>query len=72
MVAQVVVHAENREAGLKKLDDYLGRVRVEGICTNIPLLRRVLKDPILRGGEYDTGFLPDFLKRTDAQTLIFR
>ncbi len=70
MVAQIIVHAENRTAGLAKLDDYLSRVRVEGICTNIPLLRRILKDPILHAGEYDTGFLPDFLKRTDAQALI--
>ena len=70
MVAQVVIYAEDRDAAIAKLDDYLSRVTVEGICTNIPLLRRVLADPIFQRGEYDTNFLPEFLKRTDSKALI--
>ena len=70
MVAQVIVHAETRDAAIDKLSDYLGRVRTTGICTNIALLRRVLADDRFRGGEYDTNYLPEFLKRTDAGALI--
>ncbi|MCP5182681.1 MAG: ATP-grasp domain-containing protein [Pseudomonadales bacterium] len=70
MVAQIIVHAENRAAGLAKLDAYLAQVEVKGISTNIPLLRRVLKDPVLQAGSYDTSFLPEFLKRTDVPSLI--
>jgi len=33
-------------------------------------LKRVLRDDVFRDGKYDTGYLPDFLKRTDIETLI--
>jgi biotin carboxyl carrier protein len=45
-------------------------VTVTGICTNIPLLTRVLDDAVFQGGDYDTGYLPDFLARIDADALI--
>ncbi len=70
MIAQVIVHAADRQSGLDKLLDYLGRVRVTGICTNIPLLRRILADQVFRDGVYDTNFLPEFLARTDGDALI--
>ena len=70
MVAQIIVHAPNREAAIDKLASYLSQVRITGICTNIPLLLRVLADPVFRQGEYDTNFLPEFLHRTDAASLI--
>ncbi|HEX7035920.1 MAG TPA: biotin carboxylase N-terminal domain-containing protein [Pseudomonadales bacterium] len=70
MVAQVIVHAANREAAIAKLRDYLDRVRITGICTNIPLLRRILADETFRRGDYDTNYLPRFLERIDADALI--
>ncbi len=70
MVAQIVVHAADRPAAIEKLLDYLGRVRIEGICTNIPLVRRVLADNTFRAGSYDTGYLPEFLARIDQEVLI--
>ncbi len=70
MVAQIIVHAEDRDAAIDKLADYLGRVRITGICTNIALLLRVLADEQFRGGKYDTNYLPEFLARTDARLLI--
>ncbi|MCY4344525.1 MAG: ATP-grasp domain-containing protein [Gammaproteobacteria bacterium] len=70
MIAQVIVHAKDRPAAIKRLADYLGKVRITGICTNIPLLKRVLADEVFRDGDYDTGFLPEFLGRTDVEGLI--
>ena len=70
MVAQVIVHAEDRPAAIRKLRDYLSRVNVSGICTNIPLLTRILDDEVFQKGKYDTGYLPDFLARIDADALI--
>jgi len=70
MIAQVIVHAADRASGIAKLREYLGRVRVTGICTNIPLLTRILEDEVFRGGVYDTNYLPDFLARIDGQALI--
>jgi pyruvate carboxylase len=70
MIAQVIVHAEDRRAAIEKLLAYLDRVVVRGISTNIPLLKRVLRDDVFRAGEYDTGYLPEFLGRIDADELI--
>ena len=70
MVAQVIVHAESRDAAITKLLSYLDRVRISGICTNVPLLKRVLVDEVFRKGIYDTTYLPELLKRSDMDTLI--
>jgi acetyl/propionyl-CoA carboxylase alpha subunit len=70
MVAQIIVHAADRPSAIAKLRDYLGRVTVTGICTNIPLLTRVLDDAVFQRGDYDTNYLPDFLARIDADALI--
>jgi acetyl/propionyl-CoA carboxylase alpha subunit len=70
MIAQVIVHAADRASGLRKLRDYLSRVRVTGISTNIPLLNRILADAVFQNGVYDTNYLPQFLARIDAQALI--
>ena len=70
LVAQVIAFGEDREDGLNKLKAYLESIEVKGICTNIPLLTRVLDDEVFRKGEFDTGFLPAFLKRTDADQMM--
>ncbi len=70
MVAQIIVHAKNRNAAAGKLIDYLGRVIISGICTNIPLLRLILADDVFRKGKYDTDYLPQLLQRTDIEKLI--
>ncbi len=70
MVAQVIVHAADRPAAVQKLLNYLGRITLRGISTNIPLLKRVLADEVFNRGVYDTGYLPEFLARTDSESLI--
>lgn len=70
MVAQVIVHAESRDAAADKLIAYLERVRVKGISTNIPLLKRILADEVFREGVYDTNYLPELLTRLDIDELI--
>ena len=70
MVAQVIVHASDRPAAIEKLHRYLSQVKIQGISTNIPLLKRVLLDATFQQGNYDTGYLPEFLKRIDTDELI--
>ena len=53
-----------------RLAAYLDRVRIGGIATNVPLVKRILRDPVFRAGDYDTGYLPRFLERTDAASMI--
>ena len=70
MVAQIIVHADDRPAAIRKLVSYLGRVQISGICTNIPLLVRILNDQVFQEGVYDTNYLPELLKRTDTVSLL--
>ncbi len=70
MIAQVIVYAEDREAATAKLTDYLKRVSITGICTNIPLLIRILGDDVFQKGVYDTNYLPQLLGRIDVGQLI--
>jgi len=70
MVAQIIAHGSSRLDTIEKLERYLSRVRITGICTNIALLRRVLADSVFRDGIYDTNYLPELLTRIDADALI--
>jgi len=49
---------------------YLDKVVINGICTNISLIKRILADEEYINGAYDTEFLPQFISRTDAGELI--
>ena len=70
MVAQVIAFAPSREEAAAKLANYLDRVRIRGISTNIALVKRVLRDTVFLNGDYDTGYLPAFLNRLDRAALI--
>jgi acetyl/propionyl-CoA carboxylase alpha subunit len=70
LVAQVIVYGNDRADGLAKLTQYLNSIRIRGICTNIPLLTRILEDETFKKGEYDTGYLPKFLRSIDADALL--
>ncbi|MYE11891.1 MAG: ATP-grasp domain-containing protein, partial [Gammaproteobacteria bacterium] len=70
MIAQVIARGGDRDEAADRLAAYLDDVRIGGIATNVPLVRRVLRDPVFRAGDYDTGYLPRFLERTDAASMI--
>lgn len=70
MVVQIICYGKDRNDTIAKLREYLERVRITGVCTNIPLLKRVLDDKVFQEGVYDTTYLPQFLDRIDADALI--
>ncbi len=70
LVAQIIVKGDDRADATKKMIAYLESVKIEGICTNIPLIKRILADEQFIGGEYDTGYLPAFLARIDIAALM--
>lgn len=67
LIAQVIVHGDSREDATQKMIDYLSQVIIEGVDTNIPLLKIILKDPVFVSGEYDTGYLPDLVARAPEE-----
>ena len=70
LIAQVIMRGQNRDDVIDKLYAYLDTAVVKGISTNIPLLKRILKDPTFRAGMYDTNYLPRFLAEIDAEAMI--
>lgn len=70
MVAQIICYGEDRNDTIAKLRKYLDEVKITGVCTNIPLLKRVLDDNVFVDGVYDTTYLPKFLDRIDLDALI--
>jgi acetyl-CoA carboxylase biotin carboxylase subunit len=63
MLAKLIVHAPTREQAIRRMRRALGECVIEGIRTNIPLHRWILKHPAFVKGEYDTHFLDNNLDR---------
>ncbi len=70
MVVQIICYGKDRNDTIAKMLKYLGTVVIEGVSTNIPMLKDILQDEIFINGVYDTNFLPKYLKRTDQPKLI--
>ena len=70
LISQVVCYGSDRDDVIEKMYDYLSTVSIKGISTNIPLLKRILKDEIFVKGIYDTTYLPQFLDAVDKEALI--
>jgi urea carboxylase len=45
MLAKIIVHAADREQAVRKLWESLGSVRIDGVSTNLGLLRAILRHP---------------------------
>lgn len=70
MIFQLIAHSPSRVEVIAKLRNYLDRVEICGVSTNIPLLKRILDDTVFQSGRYDTRFLEAFTARTDLSALM--
>jgi 3-methylcrotonyl-CoA carboxylase alpha subunit len=57
MLAKIIVHDTDREAAFARLDEALAATEVLGVRTNLPFLRAVATDPVVRGGQVTTTWL---------------
>jgi acetyl-CoA carboxylase biotin carboxylase subunit len=57
LISKLIVHADTREACIKKLLVALDEYLIEGIQTNIELHRRLLSHPKFASGDFTTKFL---------------
>lgn len=62
MIAKLIVKGKSREEALTKLERSLSNYSVEGIKTNIPLLRKVAAHPAFHNGETTTDFIDRHMK----------
>jgi urea carboxylase len=69
-LATVSVHAESRNAALRKLRQALAECSVSGVETNLDLLREVARHPSVTLGEVTAGFLARFVHRRRAVEVL--
>ena len=63
LLAKVMAWGTDRAAAIAALDAALADFRLEGVKTNIPLLRYVLASPEFTSGSYHTGSLAGIIER---------
>ncbi|MFF7980770.1 5-oxoprolinase/urea amidolyase family protein [Streptomyces sp. NPDC007901] len=59
MLAKVIAHGPDRAEALRRLDAALARTRVDGIETNLGLVRAALSDPGFRAAAHSTATLAE-------------
>jgi acetyl-CoA carboxylase biotin carboxylase subunit len=57
LLAKVIAAGRDRAEALDRMADALGRYRIEGVKTTVPLHRRILASPAFRAGDVHTRFL---------------
>jgi acetyl-CoA carboxylase biotin carboxylase subunit len=65
MIGKLIVHAEDREAAIRKMRQALDEYIVEGIKTNIPMHKKILASKAFSAAEYDTNFMEEFLSKSE-------
>ncbi|MCK5237239.1 MAG: acetyl-CoA carboxylase biotin carboxylase subunit [Deltaproteobacteria bacterium] len=60
MIAKLIVHAPSRPEAIKRMSQALDEFHIVGIKTNIPLLKKVVKDHDFIAGNIDIDFLTKF------------
>jgi acetyl/propionyl-CoA carboxylase alpha subunit len=66
LLAKIIVHRLGATLAqvLAHLETQLRHIVIEGVPTNLPLLRSVLADPAIPGGAMTTSFVDDYLLRS--------
>lgn len=57
MIGKLIVHAEDRETALNRMQGALSEMAIDGIKTNIPLQARIIADTAFREGGTDIHYL---------------
>ncbi|WP_316863281.1 acetyl-CoA carboxylase biotin carboxylase subunit [uncultured Cohaesibacter sp.] len=57
LIAKIITHASDRDQALARMDKALSEIIVEGVRTNLPLLRDLVRDPDVQRGAVDIHFI---------------
>ncbi|NDP39746.1 MAG: acetyl/propionyl/methylcrotonyl-CoA carboxylase subunit alpha [Rhodoferax sp.] len=58
MLAKLIVHGDNREQALSRLDTALAQTHIVGLNTNVQFLRQVVQSRSFVQADLDTGLIP--------------
>ena len=61
LIAKLIVHDADRASAMRRADRALGECVIDGVPTNIPLLRALMTSDVVERAEFDTNWLGRFL-----------
>lgn len=67
MIAKLIVKGKDRDEAINRLQNALSAYEVEGIKTNIPLLKKIAEHPAFQQGETTTNFIEQYLQGETAK-----
>lgn len=67
MIAKLITKGENRQEAIARMLQALDRYQIEGIKTNIPMLKEVLSHPEFQAGHTTTHFVNTHLYKSPAK-----
>jgi acetyl/propionyl-CoA carboxylase alpha subunit len=70
MVGKLVVKGITRGVALRKMKSALNGLMIEGLKTNIPLHKVILKNETFRAGKYSTNFIATEKPQEDVDTVL--
>ncbi|MFA7438234.1 acetyl/propionyl/methylcrotonyl-CoA carboxylase subunit alpha [Castellaniella sp.] len=68
MIAKIITHGSSREAARLSMLEALSKISIEGVHTNLGLLRDILQSPEVIAGRVHTRFLGEALERLAGVT----
>jgi acetyl-CoA carboxylase, biotin carboxylase subunit len=63
LIAKLIVHGQDRQEAIAKMERALSQFVVQGIQTSIPLHQAIFADPDFRAGKFNTKFMEQFLAK---------
>jgi 3-methylcrotonyl-CoA carboxylase alpha subunit len=70
MLAKLIAFGPDRASAISRLTAALDAFRIDGLPTNLPLLRAILRDDAFRAGRTSTAFLEERASALDAALTI--
>ena len=62
MIAKVIVQAPDRESAIRKMKSALDEMVIIGVETNLDFQYQIMKHPVFKDGQADTGFIESIMK----------
>ena len=69
LIGKLIIHAENREAALNRLERALGELIVDGVDTTTTLFQSLLLEPDIQTGNYSIHWLEMWLKEQENKKI---
>jgi acetyl/propionyl-CoA carboxylase alpha subunit len=70
LLAKLIARGRDRDHALDLLEAALDETAVEGVTTNLPFLRWLVRHPVIRAGEATTAFLTEHPPLTQPRLLV--